>query len=78
MSHMCPNCDTFVSQKGGVTQMNQTELPLIKTISIFAVSCRKLEKIAFAAHGEDVCFSPRKQMVTKGKMVHQGGREGGL
>ena len=41
-------------------------------------SCRKLEKIAFAAHGEDVCFSPRNQMVTKSKMVHQGGREGGL
>ena len=40
----------LLCHKRGVTQMNQIEFPLIKTISIFAVSCRKLEKIALAAY----------------------------
>ena len=40
----------LLCHKRGVTQMNQIEFPLFETISIFAVSCRKLEKIALAAY----------------------------
>ena len=44
---MCPKCDTFC-HKMRITQKKGAEILINRTISMIAVSCRKLEEIAFA------------------------------
>ena len=43
---MCPNCDTFC-HKMGITQKKGAEILINRTISMIAVSCRKLEDVTF-------------------------------